>query len=374
MFRLAIIAAAINSVGSLSPLVHNLLRNARNLEQEEESYSWIVDYSLKYKSCHTITEYSVNGDGDGYLFKQRLIEFNLCPSNECGSTCEGGDYLAPMEDYVKAYYEQKTIDEERICEQVSENCECEDNDENDDEEDCERNCYYDAGADYCVEEESGEEEEGEEGEEKQEQFDIEDFLNCQELNMEEEEGEEEEGGEENEGNEEKYYVGLKCSDDGEQVNIGIFTDKYCTDEIGSEVSIAAAENLPYQNDTIITEDCVHCTQKYDEQEVNYGYDDDEEEAEASEMCLVVYRESTKCETDLDIYYPTTDGCELIENLYLREDSFDAESIKLTKQHLFAISIVSLILGIITIRLCCIAQKQQQHLNDSDLRWKMQRRF
>jgi len=173
MLRLAFLAAIVSnaaSVNSVSPLINRLLRVARKLENEENvDYLWLTDYSIKFESCHTEKEYDVN-DGQGSIYTQKLVKFNVCSSDKCSSNCKGGRYLVQLEDFVGAYADQKEADEEYACEKVMEQCYC----ENDDGGDCENNCYINYGVEYCIKyDDDGE------------SVDIRNYLECQEIDMEE---------------------------------------------------------------------------------------------------------------------------------------------------------------------------------------------
>jgi len=331
MFRvpIALFAAYISivsSVNSVSPPKRNLLRLVRNLE-EDEDYSWLIDYSLKFDSCHTHEEFVTN-DGVGSIFKQKLVKFNICSSEECGSDCEGGRYLVQLEDFVQAYADQKEADEDYACEQVKDNCNC----DYDDGDDCEDNCYSDAGLDYCIE-----------GDDDAEQVDIRNYIECQEFVIEDEE---DENGDDNE--QEISYIGLKCSDNGKGVNLGIFTDEYCTIEKEDSDSLS----FEYQSESFISDDCMNC-----------AYTDNEEDdgAEVSEMCENSYFESLKCEENLSLTYPDNEGCDLIDS-YNLGGSADQRHFRTAVAFAAVFFTMSVILAAISIRLC-LTSKRDIALND-----------
>lgn len=161
MLRIPLISVLLGSASSItvdSPLGNALFRKARNLES---SYQWMTDYSIKFTTCHTIPEYGIDENGDGYLYKQKLAEFKLCSTDKCSSTCNGGDYLVPLDDAVESYAKQMIIDRAYSCTQVKYDCGCENNEEDEqdgedeqDEGQCEENCYLNAGMDYCIEQDS----------------------------------------------------------------------------------------------------------------------------------------------------------------------------------------------------------------------------
>lgn len=179
-------------------------------------------------------------------------------------------------------------------------------------------------------------------------------------------------------NNDQYYIGLKCGKDGEGINVGIFTDKYCSIEIGDDVYLSASEDVPYRNETMIPFDCIECMQVAYYDEDGSGDEGDEgddvvdaDTYEVSTMCSLSYVESLKCEDENneDIYYPNTDGCELMRKIYLREDEYEPEntsSMKLSIRFLVGLSVIFFaIIG----RLCYIAQKQQRKLREDDYKMR-----
>lgn len=389
MLQSSVVLFLIGTASSIvvgNPLRGGLLTNVRGLEEDASVYSWMINYSLKFTSCHTVTEYNVDNDGAGYVYKQKLIEFKICPTGTCDSACEGGDYLVPLEDYATAYAEQQVIDKAYACAQAKQSCACdekedraleeeeekeeeeegdeeeeeEESEEEEEEEDCEETCYQSAGLDYCIGQES--DEGSGEGDDGNEELDMEDYIQCQEFDM-------------NDDGSDQYYIGLKCSKDGQGVNVGIFTDNYCSVEKSDDVYLPAAEYLPYQEETMISNDCISCEQVeyYDngngEEEGEEEEDNDDNSNGVSEMCLVNYAESAKCEENGDMYYPNTDGCELISRLYLREDDYEPEDTSSMRLSIRFLMLLSVIFFAVTFRLCYIAQKQQRRLREDEIKWR-----
>jgi len=158
--KLTVFAALLTAASALkanSSAGKSLLSKSRALEEgnqdQEQDYSWIIDYSLQFASCHTVEQYDFGGDDEGNTSGQTtLVKFKLCSSDSCGYGCKGAEYLAPMNDFVNSYTEWKMNDMEYKCEQIRENCDCQ---YYDDADACEYNCYEAKGmADTCVEEEN----------------------------------------------------------------------------------------------------------------------------------------------------------------------------------------------------------------------------
>lgn len=279
----------------------NLVNKARKLEDGEGDYSWIVNYSIKFASCHTLTQFNGEegggGDEDSSIQKQNIVKFKLCSSDSCGYGCKGGDYIVSMNEFVDAYTESRLNAQEMACETVRENCNC---DYYDDEDACEKVCYEKAGLDYCIEEE--------EGDDQQEVFDLQEYLECTEIEDQNENG----NVEYYNGEPVQYYVGPKCSSDGERVNLGVFTDEFCT-KVASDSKYYeyTGVSLPYSSTSIVAEDCVACGES----------NGDDGEVEMSELCMASYEPAAKCESKLSINNKNEDGCDFIDSLYLKEDSY-----------------------------------------------------
>lgn len=158
ILTLASLATAASALKADSQEGRHLLSVARALE-DGQANSWIVNYSIKFESCHTVNQYNF-GEGrqgggggqdqqNGGTAQMNLVKFKLCPSNKCGYGCKGGEYIAPMNEFVDAYTEWKMNDQEYKCEQIRENCDCQYY--NGDEETCQYNCYVAKGmANVCV--------------------------------------------------------------------------------------------------------------------------------------------------------------------------------------------------------------------------------
>lgn len=283
------------------------LIDGRHLEDENQ---WIADYSIKFRQCHSFYNFAGEdggNDGDDDMFEnfyqQKMVTFQLCPSNQCYSSSNkacsgGGQYVVGMMDFVNAYYESKLQEQERNCENVRENCYC--NDDTDDEV-CEQQCYEDAGLDYCVEEENDDD--------RVEEFELEDYLECKEMEVNN-------NNNNNNNNNVQYFIGPKCSSDGYSINLGVFTDENCITSTNAAVYKDYnyyGNALPYSSKSIVDSDCVSCLEP--EEEDDNDEDDDGREVEITELCQQMYEESGKCEQDINgLYYPKNGGCDYINNI------------------------------------------------------------
>ena len=304
MLRFSLLALLATSTASLqlptgdipasSRLGSRLLSSARRVEQEDEEvdFTWVAGYSIRFDSCHTITEWSEEAQGGNSADEdaaptetRRLVHFKLCPEGTCEGSCKNGaDYLVEMRDFVESYLEFDMNAKEYNCEQVKENCACDDDQV--DDETCEANCYAEAGLDYCEEDED------------EEEFDIEQFLECEQVN---------------EDNEyyAPLYVGAYCGKNGKSIHLGTFSDRQCSQHTdSSEYTSYTGMELPYMSESIISNDCLSCKEPEEYDENNNG--DQEDEDEVIEMCEELYEQSAKCERhlkDVDVTY--TGGCDYI---------------------------------------------------------------
>jgi len=330
MLRPALFSVLIGIAASINPAHHlksSLLRKARSLEDGADDMSWLIDYSIKFDSCHSIKEYKVDEDGAGGIYLQKLVKFNICPKDECSWNCKGGRYIVQMEDFVETYAEYKQTEKEYNCQAALENCGCENDD---DAGNCEKNCYSAASLD-CYENN------GDDQDDDYKTIDILDYIECQELNNNNENG--------NDDDNQQRYIGLKCSDDGQGINLGIFSDEYCSVPADYYLS------FPYQSESIVAKDCVSCT-NID------GNQDDGADYELSDVCAANYVESVKCEKQLDIYYQNNDGCDLIDSVHLKgEEYYNTNRYKTALIAAFILFFASVILAVIAIRLCCVAERK-----------------
>jgi hypothetical protein len=134
-----------------SAMRRNLLRDAFPLESEhrflsndnERDMAYISQYSILYQGCSSYVGYS----GDGIVRQENWVKFALCPGADgtCGSCRVGGPYnmyVVHMSTFLDVYTEYKMEFAEWQCEQIRENCDCENAD---DDEACAKKCYANAG-------------------------------------------------------------------------------------------------------------------------------------------------------------------------------------------------------------------------------------
>lgn len=239
---------------------------------EDDGYSWMSGYSLKYENCFA---------NDG------VATFRLCPEDDsCKSGCSGGaSYSVDFLFFVDAFTEAQLGAREYACEMTRENCD-------DDDEDT---CYANAGLDYCIDNDD------------EDEFDIQEYLECAQFD----DGD--------------YYVGPFCSsEDAYSIYLGLYTDEYCSvlaDE-GTFYELYGYE-LPYSSTSIIETECARCREHALDQDQNEG--DQEDEDDVIEQCEELYEGSAKCEEEIDVEYADTSGCSYIEQLEEDEPAIAAST-------------------------------------------------
>jgi len=295
-----------------------LMSQARELDQngdqDDDDMSWIAGYSIKYLGCSALLQVREDGGEDeANLYIMNLAKFALCPSGTACSSCGNGSaqYAVSMDVFVDAYTEMAMSAQETACENIRENCNCED-DANDDEA-CENQCYTNMGMEACIEYEGDEE------------FEIQEYLECQEIEGGNDDNNNNNNNYNNNNNDggynpyQTYYVGPTCSD-GFDINLAVFTDEGCSTKAGSGIyeAMTYGNSLPYENEPIVAGDCIECKQVDEDDNDNNnnnGDDNQQEEYEILELCEETYEDAAKCESALSgKYYNDESGCEYINSI------------------------------------------------------------
>lgn len=311
-FSLSALLAATCSATAIpasSRLGSSLLSKARLLNDNNNNdgdydFTWVSDYSIRFDSCHTTLEFRADGGGsadeeDGAPTESmRLVHFKLCPSNTCDSSCtNGADYLVEMREFVESYLEFQMTQQEYNCEKVQENCDCENAN---DDENCLRQCYVDAGLDYC-QDDNNNNNNGNNNNNNGQELDIEEYLECERIN-------------EDDGYTASLYVGAYCANNGKSIHLGTFSDRQCTNAVtdtNNAFYALTGTQLPYTTTSIVGRDCISCKEpvEYDDDYNADQYDADQ----VVEICEELYERSAKCERNLAIDSPAVGGCDYMFN-------------------------------------------------------------
>lgn len=144
-------------------------------------------------------------------YRNNLVQFRVCKLGLCNIVCKGS-YVIGMPQFIEAYSGYKEEMEEQNCENVRENCYC--NDDGVDDQACENQCYEDAGYDYCVEVEG------------QEDFDMERVAQCDEMEIQNGNYNMNYYDEYGNKRERMFFVGPRC--EANKIYLDVFEDNGCT--------------------------------------------------------------------------------------------------------------------------------------------------
>jgi len=305
-----------DTVDASSPLGQSVISQARKLEGGDEvDYTWVSGYSLKFQGCHHVTQWNAEADGeeDVRIATKRLIRFRLCPTGSCDGESAGGcnsgygDYIVDMDTYLAAYVTNKQAMEEYNCEYLEANvCGCDDDDGKDDgfdQEQCLYDCYYNNGADYCIEAEA------DDG--AAEAFDLADWVVCAQFDAPNDDG----GRRLDAAEEVQYFIGPYCADQGGDVVLGMFFDDTCStfaDSYGGKTTYKSfmGTGLPYSESSILGLECLDCKEPADAN--NDG--DQADEDMVTEMCEMMYATAGKCETYLGNNDANENACNYLKGV------------------------------------------------------------
>jgi len=348
MFRSALIALLFVDVAARkagikadSKAGRKLLKNAkligsntRELNDNDNGYSFISGMNLKYTGCTNVFGLDEEGGEDGSgITNAPVVTFTLgksCNSNSKGSV---GTYATTMLDFIDSYTESMMEEREWECENYRENvCYC---DNADDADACEYTCLDKAGMSDCIDDED-----------EEDQFEVQRYLECAEMENDNDNDNNNNNGYQNNQYSEayaaypawegSYSIGPYCAADGKSILLGVFYDEGCTIPASGGSQIYADMNyynepLPYSSESIIPLDtCVKCVDKETEYEANYNYNQNNNNnynnnnnnngnenwynMEPREFCTQSYELAAKCEsTSSSIMYPTSTGCDFINN-------------------------------------------------------------
>lgn len=302
----------VTSINAMSQMGMHILSNARRVEDaNEQDFTWVSGYSLKYQGCHHVTQWNEEADEgeDVRLETKRLVRFRLCPTSSCsassGAGCSSGygDYIIDMNTFIEGYMENKEQVEQYQCEYTSQVvCNCENAD---DRESCEYNCFKSNGMDYCIEQEMDDN--------AQQKLEVADYMMCN--NFEPPNN----NNRRLDQNEVEYFLGPYCAESGGSIYLGMFTDDSCTlftDNNGGRSTYLSmtGQSLPYSSESLIGPDCFSCVEPQDVNQQNNQ--DQQDEDEIKEFCLEMYQAAGKCENKLNNYYvePNNNACTYMKGI------------------------------------------------------------
>lgn len=346
---------------------HQMMRHAkqisgddrhRQLQNGERDISFLYQYSITFDSCHSATtvkqEGQDNGDEFTHLIASNSIQFNLCPTSG-GRRC--GTYLAPMTEFLQAYFESQMDEQEYQCEMAQQQCEYEanynqnyngngngNNNGNYNEQYAMNQCFEEKGLDYCQEYEG------------QEEFEVERYVECAEW--------------EGNGEYNTYYIGPYCADGGRSVKLGMFQDGGCaipSTEALETFNKYSYMELPYVKESMVSKKvAISCMEQdrdannnyyYQQQNngnnnnANANYQNWNQDIQISPFCEELYERSARCEKGLrrdSTYYwsPDNEACDYINKVL---PALDAAAFGGSANHTAA-KVFAWIYGILTVGL------------------------
>ena len=356
-------------ISATSDLGKSLLSQSRRLdaEDEEESFTWIAGYSLKFQGCrhHSSFNTGEEDDGDVRVKTAKLAHFRLCPSGSCetwlGGGCSSnyGDYVVDLATFAKTYVEGQKRAEEYKCQMyMYENCDCSEDDDKDDNfnrEYCEYDCYANSKKmKSCIDRNPYDDDEAS-GDERR--FEAQEYAECKEWEMPEfDDDDQANNGRKLEEEEEvQYYIGPYCSANGGAVYLGMYTDDTCTNFADSNSGattykeLTRGQTLPYSTESLITAACVSCVEQEDpnRNDSNDNDDGEDEGPQVSDQCAELYQGAGKCEQAIntDKAGKTSDNnvatCSYINGIQFTKTNgiVDMKSSKLATFFIFAFAAV-----------------------------------
>jgi len=336
---------------------NKLLSKARRLD-DGDATTWVAGYSLKFHSCTSSQDYyggqfennedgynanyqynnnadynaDYNGDGDNQngndyynneqrndyqgMYQNKQVHFKLCPSDSCRRCKNGADYVVDLNTFADAILEAQMTQQEYACEQVRENCYCENANS---EEQCLYNCYQNAKLTECAEAMN------------ENAFDVQEAIECVQLDVDEDavnnyyfntraanQGQYYNGQDgDQQGQVGEIYVGPYCSKNGKNIFLGTFMEETCSypAPAGIYEALNYGESLPYAKKSLVPSGCTSCMVPKEVDYDNY-WENQQEADEVSEVCAALYESSGKCEEGLDGYFPYRDitACSYIKTL------------------------------------------------------------
>ena len=250
----------------------------RGLEYYEDYFEYdLSEFSLRFDRCQYVKmfddELAQDEESDSPLAIKHFAVFRLCPSDTCSSSCSpvSGSYVAEVDDYLQYTIDQQEKAFENMCDNCQERC----NENGEYCSGCGKLCYR-----YQNLENSG-------------YVDAANFVQCQQLEMNNANGNANNNGDDGF----QLYIGPRCSQDGNRILIGLFSDEECldpyTDEdpedyLGAKISYHLLSHTYQENGSV----CLSCMEDPDDEN-----DGDAQDADyVNEMCEEVYNLAAKCES------------------------------------------------------------------------------
>ena len=252
-----------------------LLSKARSLANNNNNGVTLTNYVVKFVKCQFVKsfddELAANDQSSTVLATRRFVIFRLCPDGSCNNCNYGyGEYVIDLESYLQyaagyAKQEQKTMC--NLCQQYCYNDNYNYNGGNANV-DC-SSCVGDCSAIANMEQLG--------------YVDAINYIQCTKVYYANDDNN-------------ALYAGAMCSNSGEKIKIGIFSDQDCTIHTNKDIE----DYLGYDNNgnkiqlsygllsETYTNDCITCIENNGNNNNNYP--------ESNELCEGLYDEAAKCES------------------------------------------------------------------------------
>ncbi|EJK76010.1 hypothetical protein THAOC_02245 [Thalassiosira oceanica] len=350
-----------DGVAADSSFGRHLLAKSRQLD-ESSNYSdmtFVSGYSIKFLGCHHVTQWDEDESAwydnqsyeeaqegnnnneennynkpyisaaNGRLTQKGLIRFRLCKSDSCfdhfnnGCSSNYGEYVVDMSTFLDAYIGFQVQQVQEKCSKYQSKCSTKCSDASNSAS-CYSKCYsgYNLNAALCSSANdqysqynannanNGSSEYG---------FDLQSYLSCSQYSVYDASGDQI-----------SSYLGPYCADQGGDIRLGFFSDKYCLNPSTYQASYfekLTGVEVPYTKSSIVSTKCISCESTYSENAANnqadyYNYDQDGNKnyydtSTVNSMCASTYLAAGKCETQMtqgDNPYPEEGACTYIEGV------------------------------------------------------------
>jgi len=305
-----------------STAARDLMASSRSLENSNMNGDMLSQYSIKYQSCHEVSQWSDKNSGSTKIQIERLIQFRICPISTCsnnkstGCASKYGDFIVDINTFVYYYLLVKQQQDAYDCDYYSTLCQSQCND--DDSDNCEKKCYQSYGLyDICgVQSDDGDDYvDGGSGS----GIDALDYAQCAAYDG---------------FGDGAYYIGPYCVEETSNINFALFSDDECTKFSSCNGDCFYEKmgfTLPYSDASIVSTDCVSCSDGADEDPYYYTPPLDE--------CIYLYLESGKCETKMNVESANDSACSFIKGMkFIRGDGVISSTVRRSK---FAAVIIGL---------------------------------
>ena len=254
----------------------------------QEYYPYdLSTYSVRFERCQDVKMFDdeLAAQGEDPMALKHFVAFRLCPAcDSCSSNY--GKYVTDVETYLQYTVENQRRGLEYMCENCAEEC------EGDACTGCGKTCYEIQNM------------------EANGYVDASQYIQCQQLggNNNEGEGEQEQGGEQDAADDDAsaIYIGPRCSDNGQRIIIGLFSDAYCEEPMSDMTVQEALGGAPlsyhllgHVGSASSTQSCLSCKENGD---ANDNQNDQNDADDVNEICEGLYDAAAKCETYTGIQY------------------------------------------------------------------------